>query len=159
MLCYRIWAVCMALSIPLSLRSPNGLLWELAALEPLEQQEGHVGYLLLLISLSEGVGKKTLIFKSCPEGRYFNMPWLGKGKAAVFPGVAAVSWWCHRDASHDPFLCQLVSMEMSLVCLQEQEDFHSREGHQELAKMGTSRNSHSEIQSRTGAAFQDQVRV
>lgn len=103
MLCYRIWAVCMALSIPLSLRSPNGLLWELAALEPLEQQEGHVGYLLLLISLSEGVGKKTLIFKSCPEGRYFNMPWLGKGKVSVFPGVAAVSWWCHRDASHDPF--------------------------------------------------------
>lgn len=102
MLRYRIWAVCMAPSISLSLRSPNGLLWELAVLEPLEQQEGDVGYLLPLNSLSEGVGKKTLIFKSCLEGRYFNMPWPGKGKAAVFPGVGAVSWWCHRDASHDP---------------------------------------------------------
>lgn len=47
-------------------------------------------------------------------------------------------------------------METSLVCLQEQEDFHSHEGHQELAKMWASGNSHSEIQSWTGAAFQDQ---
>lgn len=66
MLCYRIWVVCMSPSIRHSLWSPNGLCWESAAFEPLEQEDGDVGYLLPLISLSEGVGKKILIFKSLP---------------------------------------------------------------------------------------------
>lgn len=61
MLCYRIWVLCMSLSIRLSLWSPDGLSQESAAFEPLEQEEGDVGYLLPLISWSEGAGKKILI--------------------------------------------------------------------------------------------------
>lgn len=48
---------------------------------------------------------------------------------------------------------------LSLVCLQEQEGLRSSEGHRELAKMGTSRNSHSEIQSLTSTVFEDQIHV
>lgn len=60
-----------------------------------------MGNLLLLI-WSEGVGKKNLIFESCPEGKSLDMPWPGKGAQAAFAAGGAVSWWYHWDASQDP---------------------------------------------------------
>lgn len=123
--------------------------------------------LLPLISWSEGVRKKMLIFKSLPQGQIFPYALAWKGEncyfswcrtslSGILPGYITRSLPGAICASKCPCVG---GNTLSLVCLQEQEALHSGEGHQELADMATSRNSHSEIQSPTSAVFEDQIHV